>query len=108
MLLSADAPPFELFEQILTQQEAAEKPQMLSRSDVIVDDNLGFAKVRPGCGHLVPWAGLPGGNSGEVIIRCDTKPTKVSCVGYGTNDSGHAYRCCPRRSPGPCHQVTWH
>ena len=31
MLISAEAPPFDLFENILTQQEAKEKPYMLQR-----------------------------------------------------------------------------
>jgi hypothetical protein len=46
MLISAEAMPFELFEDICTQQEAREKPELLQRKDIIVDDNLGFAKVR--------------------------------------------------------------
>jgi len=45
ILISAEASPLELFENILTQQEAREKPHLLDRPDIIVDDNLGFAKV---------------------------------------------------------------
>lgn len=46
MLISAEASPLELFENILTQQEAREKPHLLERPGIIVDDNLGFSKVR--------------------------------------------------------------
>ena len=45
MLISAEASPLELFENILTQQEARDKPHLLERPGNIVDDNLGFSKV---------------------------------------------------------------
>ncbi|KAG1654072.1 hypothetical protein FOA52_007449 [Chlamydomonas sp. UWO 241] len=46
LLLSAGAMPFELFEDILTQDEAKAKPHLLSRPNAVVDDNLGFSKDR--------------------------------------------------------------
>jgi protein AFG1 len=46
LLLSAEALPIDLFSEVVTQQEAQEKPQKLQSPDVIVDDNLGFAKDR--------------------------------------------------------------
>ena len=46
LLVSAEALPLDLFTEILTQQEAREKPQKLESQDVIVDDNLGFSKDR--------------------------------------------------------------
>ena len=46
MLISAEASPLELFENVLTQQEARERPALLQqRRDVLVDDNRGFSKV---------------------------------------------------------------
>ncbi|GAX74866.1 hypothetical protein CEUSTIGMA_g2312.t1 [Chlamydomonas eustigma] len=46
MLISAEASPFELFENIVTQQEAEERPHLKDRKDIIIDDNLGFSKER--------------------------------------------------------------
>ena len=46
LLCSAEALPFELFEKVMTQFDAAAHPQLSHRPDVIVDDNLGFTKDR--------------------------------------------------------------
>lgn len=46
LLISAEALPIDLFAEIVTQQEAHDKPHKLKSPDVIVDDNLGFAKDR--------------------------------------------------------------
>uniref|UniRef100_A0A7R9YUT9 ATPase n=1 Tax=Chlamydomonas euryale TaxID=1486919 RepID=A0A7R9YUT9_9CHLO len=46
LLVSAEAMPFELFENVLTQREARERPDAAKHPDVVVDDNLGFSKDR--------------------------------------------------------------
>jgi len=46
MLIAADAPPFDLFEKVVTQADVAAKPALRDVPDIVVDDNLGFAKDR--------------------------------------------------------------
>lgn len=48
MLLAAEASPFDLFESVVTQSQAAADPALKARPETVVDDNLGFAKVRAG------------------------------------------------------------
>ena len=38
--------PFELFEDVVTQQDVHSKPELAARKDIVVDDNLGFSKAR--------------------------------------------------------------
>ncbi|KAF5836723.1 AFG1-like ATPase-domain-containing protein [Dunaliella salina] len=46
VLISAEAFPFDLFDNIVTQAQAATNPSLKERQDTVVDDNLGFAKDR--------------------------------------------------------------
>ncbi|GFR48512.1 hypothetical protein Agub_g10405 [Astrephomene gubernaculifera] len=46
LLVTADAAPVDLFDNILTQFDAAKNPALAARPDAVVDDNLGFAKDR--------------------------------------------------------------
>ncbi|KAG2425787.1 hypothetical protein HXX76_013412 [Chlamydomonas incerta] len=46
LLVTAAAAPVDLFRNIITQFDAAKDPELASRPDVVVDDNLGFAKDR--------------------------------------------------------------
>ncbi|GLI64849.1 hypothetical protein VaNZ11_008232 [Volvox africanus] len=46
LLVTAEAPPVDLFTNIITQFDAAKKPDLAALPDVVVDDNLGFAKDR--------------------------------------------------------------
>lgn len=46
LLMSAEAMPFELFEDVVTQQDVHSKPELAARKDIVVDDNLGFSKAR--------------------------------------------------------------
>ena len=45
LLCSAEAAPADLFENVITQAEAAGKPQLKDRFDTVVDDNLGFSNA---------------------------------------------------------------
>ncbi|KXZ44587.1 hypothetical protein GPECTOR_65g205 [Gonium pectorale] len=46
LLVTAEAPPVDLFANIITQFDAAKRPELAARPEVVVDDNLGFAKER--------------------------------------------------------------
>ncbi|GLC33066.1 hypothetical protein PLESTB_000374200 [Pleodorina starrii] len=46
LLVTAEAPPLDLFSNIITQFDAAKRPDLAALPDVVVDDNLGFSKDR--------------------------------------------------------------
>ncbi|GIL76360.1 hypothetical protein Vretifemale_5974 [Volvox reticuliferus] len=46
LLVTAESAPVDLFTNIITQFDAAKKPDLAALPDVVVDDNLGFAKDR--------------------------------------------------------------
>ncbi|KAG2493777.1 hypothetical protein HYH03_007997 [Edaphochlamys debaryana] len=46
LLVTAEAGPVDLFTNILTQHDAAKRPEAAAKPEAVVDDNLGFAKDR--------------------------------------------------------------
>ena len=94
LLMSAEAMPFELFEDVLTQQDVHSKPELAARKDIVVDDNLGFSKVR-WCGCGCCRAGVVGSESSGV----ETYDKKGQC---GMHAKSKCYLCVPAVAPcGP-------